>query len=223
MKSISSDPGLIEKYRVKRVDQRDKPGQKHENCLYFVLDIAHDRYARAGIFAYATACKQEFPKMSKQLFMIANQLNQGKSIGGPIRTVLRGNGTSDCCEDLSQQLSDANRQIAVLTSNVKSLERRLDEVRINPLVVNKKKKKRLYSKAMVEVVQAVFAIGGEASVTQIAELLEMSANGATTRLARAKNLGLLKKAGYGIYASHSETNKMLRLNDEASNATHMSE
>jgi len=67
------------------------------------------------------------------------------------------------------------------------------------------KKKRKPSKAMVEVVQAVFFAGGEASVTQVVELLGMNANAVTSRLVRAKGLGLLKSAGYGIYAVHSET------------------
>ena len=34
--------GLYDKFYVKRTDGKSEPGQKHENCKYFVLDLTHD-------------------------------------------------------------------------------------------------------------------------------------------------------------------------------------
>lgn len=44
--------GLYRKFNVTRVDGKDKPGEKHHGCRYFVLDIDHDPHARQAIGAY---------------------------------------------------------------------------------------------------------------------------------------------------------------------------
>jgi len=61
------DRGLYEKYTVKRTDGRSEPGQKHEHCRYFVLDLTHDEFARAAIEAYIEACKAKYPDLAADL------------------------------------------------------------------------------------------------------------------------------------------------------------
>ena len=59
--------GLYNKYTVDRVDGQSKKGCKHYGCNYFVLDMVHDPYARAAVSAYAEACAEEYPNLSKDL------------------------------------------------------------------------------------------------------------------------------------------------------------
>ena len=51
--------GLQSRYEVRRLDGRDAPGEKHEDCRYFVLDLTHDPLARLAARAYATAAGGE--------------------------------------------------------------------------------------------------------------------------------------------------------------------
>ena len=137
---------------------------------------------------------------------------------------------SDVVEHLKQQLVTADKQLEKAQAEMIELAKGSD---VEPPVRKKKhvrktsppapaaeeatgeeaqveihaasvKKERKPSKAMIEVVQAVFAAGGEASVARVAELLEMNHNAATSRLVRARGLGLLESGGYGIYTVHPE-------------------
>lgn len=51
--------GLYEKFLVCRADGRDRPGEKHAECRYFVLDLDHDPHAIAAISAYADSCSAD--------------------------------------------------------------------------------------------------------------------------------------------------------------------
>lgn len=51
--------GIYDKFTVTRNDGKDAPGEKHENCQYFVLDLTHDPHAPAAIKAYAESCKAD--------------------------------------------------------------------------------------------------------------------------------------------------------------------
>ena len=64
--------GLIEKFIVERVDGKTKPGQKHERCNYFVLDLTCDPFAKKAIEAYAEACKAKYPYLAKDLLQKVN-------------------------------------------------------------------------------------------------------------------------------------------------------
>jgi hypothetical protein len=66
--------GLYEKYSVKRTDGKSEPGQKHFFCKYYVLDLKHDKFARAALLAYADACKKEFPLLARDLYNIADEM-----------------------------------------------------------------------------------------------------------------------------------------------------
>ena len=59
--------GLARKFDVSRVDGRDAPGQKHYGCFHLVLDLDHDPHARVAVAVYASECKQDYPKLAKDL------------------------------------------------------------------------------------------------------------------------------------------------------------
>lgn len=58
---------LYNKFQVRRTDGRDAPGEKHDDCTYFVLDLDHDEFAEPAIRAYAEACKETHPQLAKSL------------------------------------------------------------------------------------------------------------------------------------------------------------
>lgn len=62
--------GLYDKFVVKRTDGRDAPGQKHEKCSYFVMDLTHDKHAIPALMAYALSCKAEFPTLAADLLQV---------------------------------------------------------------------------------------------------------------------------------------------------------
>ena len=51
------EKGLYDKFRVYRTDGKHDPGDKHEGCEYFVLDLTHDRFAVRALMAYAGSCR----------------------------------------------------------------------------------------------------------------------------------------------------------------------
>lgn len=53
------DRGLYEKFIVARTDGRDQPGEKHDGCEHFVLDLDHDPHALPAIAAYAESCLRD--------------------------------------------------------------------------------------------------------------------------------------------------------------------
>jgi hypothetical protein len=59
--------GLYGKYTIHRNDGTDAPGQKHEHCRYFVLDLNHDPSAKPAILAYAKACEKTHPVLAQDL------------------------------------------------------------------------------------------------------------------------------------------------------------
>lgn len=67
MSEDERERGLYGKYKVERIDGSSGPGGKHENCLYFVLDLNHDPYALFALSAYAKACEEEFPNLAADL------------------------------------------------------------------------------------------------------------------------------------------------------------
>lgn len=61
------EKGLYKKYRVTRTDGSSKKGGRHHNCIYFVIDTIHDKYAIPALSAYAKACSNEYPSLSADL------------------------------------------------------------------------------------------------------------------------------------------------------------
>lgn len=66
--------GLYNKFRVERVDGSSEPGGKHHGCEYFVLDLTHDKHAKAALHAYAESCKEEYPLLAADLFQKAGAM-----------------------------------------------------------------------------------------------------------------------------------------------------
>lgn len=59
--------GLYERYKVDRTDGSSAKGQKHDGCPYFVLDLEHDRHAKAALRAYAESCAKDYPELAEDL------------------------------------------------------------------------------------------------------------------------------------------------------------
>ena len=59
--------GLYGKFKIERMDGRSEPGQKHDGCSYFVLDLTHDPHAIPAIRAYAESCEADFPNLAWDL------------------------------------------------------------------------------------------------------------------------------------------------------------
>ncbi len=61
--------GLYQKFRVERTDGSSDPGGKHHDCEYFVLDMDHDKHARAAIEAYVQSLEtaEEYPLLAADL------------------------------------------------------------------------------------------------------------------------------------------------------------
>lgn len=59
--------GLFHKFNVERVDGTSAPGQKHDGCDYFVLDLTHDPHALPALRAYAQSCRADYPKLADDL------------------------------------------------------------------------------------------------------------------------------------------------------------
>ena len=60
------DPGLIQKFEVKRLVP-SKRGIDHVGCKYFVIDITHDPLAKYALLAYAAACEDTQPQLAEDL------------------------------------------------------------------------------------------------------------------------------------------------------------
>lgn len=59
--------GLHNKFRVERVDGKSAPGEKHDGCEYFVLDLTHDPHAAPALRAYAASCREDYPILAVDL------------------------------------------------------------------------------------------------------------------------------------------------------------
>jgi hypothetical protein len=66
--------GIYNKFTVFRNDGRSNPGEKHDGCRYFVLDLNHDPYAITALRAYAEACADTFPTLARDLIDEAEQM-----------------------------------------------------------------------------------------------------------------------------------------------------
>ncbi len=69
MSDTDRERGLYHKYITVdgKVHRLKDPTGKHENCEYFVLDPKHDKFAVAGMQAYANACREEYPELAADL------------------------------------------------------------------------------------------------------------------------------------------------------------
>lgn len=63
--------GLFPKYVIRRTDDEDGFGAKHDGCALFVLDLTHDRHARVAAMAYAVSACEDRPVLAAQLANLA--------------------------------------------------------------------------------------------------------------------------------------------------------
>lgn len=64
---MTQDGPIFEKYIVTRTDGKSAPGQKHDGCAYFVLDLDHDPHALPALAAYARSCETTHPQLARDL------------------------------------------------------------------------------------------------------------------------------------------------------------
>ena len=64
--------GVYEKFIVRRTDGKHRPGQKHDGCVYFVLDLDHDKHAIPALEAYAASCRAEYPDLARDIDEMAD-------------------------------------------------------------------------------------------------------------------------------------------------------
>ena len=69
--------GLYCKFIVQRADGRSAPGEKHEGCDYFVLDLTHDPFAVEALRGYICACRRKYPDLAADLTTKINDIVLG--------------------------------------------------------------------------------------------------------------------------------------------------
>lgn len=67
--------GFYNKFQVWRIDQTDLvPTDKHYACMYFVLDLTHDKHAIPALEAYTESAKADgYDLLAEDLQEIINQ------------------------------------------------------------------------------------------------------------------------------------------------------
>ena len=66
----NKEKGIYQKFNVSRVDGGTDIGEKHCDCIHFVLDINHDPHGRVALKAYAESCADEYPELSCDLLLL---------------------------------------------------------------------------------------------------------------------------------------------------------
>jgi len=59
--------GLYGKFHIERTDGKSAPGEKHNGCDYFVLDLTCDPHAAPALRAYADSCEADYPQLAADL------------------------------------------------------------------------------------------------------------------------------------------------------------
>lgn len=72
--------GLYGKFIVKRADGTHRPGEKHDGCEYFVLDLKHDPFAIPALAAYAEHCRDEYPQLAADLIAKISPTNPPRGL-----------------------------------------------------------------------------------------------------------------------------------------------
>lgn len=68
--AAESDVGLYAKYTV--VKNYDPEG-KHDDCMFFVLDVDHDPHAVPALLAYAASVRDSNPELASDLDRLAGE------------------------------------------------------------------------------------------------------------------------------------------------------
>lgn len=65
--------GLYHKFKVTRTNGSSAPGERHENCEYFVLDCTHDPHAKEALRAYAASCTKDYPQLAIDIYELIDR------------------------------------------------------------------------------------------------------------------------------------------------------
>lgn len=95
MSGVKDTRGVYQKYVVRRTDGRDEPGEMHQNCWLFVLDLDHDAYALPALRAYADACQFSHPELANDLRAMVER----KVTGKPLPPIPFVEPSEPCCFD----------------------------------------------------------------------------------------------------------------------------
>jgi hypothetical protein len=97
---LKDERGIYRKYTVTRTDGSSGPDGKHEHCNYFVLDLAHDKFALPALKAYRKACAKEFPALAQDLSYIVTALDNYDEPNAVAETLMsRGERNTRPAED----------------------------------------------------------------------------------------------------------------------------
>lgn len=66
-----TERGLYNKWIVHRMGDQTA---KHDRCRCFVLDLTHDKHARAALISYAASCEAEYPVLAADLRKLVSTL-----------------------------------------------------------------------------------------------------------------------------------------------------
>lgn len=104
--------GLYGKFIVRRTDGRDHPGEKHDGCEYFVLDLSHDPHAYPALMAYAASCSEDYPLLASDLRAKAMLMREAGVIPETIQEL----------RDVEERMSAAADELARTTQKLASQE-----------------------------------------------------------------------------------------------------
>lgn len=96
--------GLLDKFTVWRNDGKSEPGQKHDGCKYFVLDLTHDPFAWPALRAYADACRASHPGLAADLDTMIAVKQSDEKITEAMGEVMADVG-QHCSDDLLLKLA----------------------------------------------------------------------------------------------------------------------
>ncbi len=68
---------IYEKYVIRRTDGQHRPGKKHAECRYFVLDLDHDPAAIPALRRYILECVGDRPDLALSLNDLLADLGHG--------------------------------------------------------------------------------------------------------------------------------------------------
>ena len=118
--------GVYKKFEVRRTDGKDRPGEKHHHCAYFVLDLDHDPHAIPALKAYAQSCRATYPELAADLLALADAAKNGTFFQGP-------GGFMSALLTREERMEALTQERDRLIESLRDVRQRKDE-RINELV-----------------------------------------------------------------------------------------
>lgn len=86
-REAAAEKGLFDKYYIRRTDEQDAPGCRHDNCELFVMDITHDIHAQDAMLFYARQVAAIKPQLALD---IMEKVMKARGQWGRGRTAWKG-------------------------------------------------------------------------------------------------------------------------------------